>query len=190
MRHRTSRLHAHTLLILSVYCVALNCLYISSSKMPELSSHTSPGLPPLYTPQPQSPGRSGFDFHTSDSAVGEDTIQNQGPRASQHRGSDPPPSIISPAFTPPATPGFTTPSQPRRPPRSIPVDTSRSTNSPRPELLQKLPVVECEVRARIPTTTGHEMWLHVYRNNVDTKEHLAIVFGNQIRSRSLDSTLR
>jgi GTP cyclohydrolase II len=31
------------------------------------------------------------------------------------------------------------------------------------------------------------MWLHVYRNNVDTKEHLAIVFGGQIRSRSLDA---
>jgi GTP cyclohydrolase II len=31
------------------------------------------------------------------------------------------------------------------------------------------------------------MWLHVYRNSVDTKEHLAIVFGNQIRSRSLDA---
>jgi len=30
------------------------------------------------------------------------------------------------------------------------------------------------------------MWLHVYRNSVDTKEHLAIVFGNEIRSRSLD----
>jgi GTP cyclohydrolase II len=31
------------------------------------------------------------------------------------------------------------------------------------------------------------MWLHVYRNNVDTKEHLAIVFGGKIRSRSLDA---
>jgi GTP cyclohydrolase II len=31
------------------------------------------------------------------------------------------------------------------------------------------------------------MWLHVYRNNVDTKEHLAIVFGNEIRSKSLDA---
>jgi GTP cyclohydrolase II len=95
--------------------------------------------------------------------------------------------MISPAFTPPATPGFTTPSQPRRPPRSIPVDTSRTSDSPRPELLEELPLVACEVRARIPTTTGHEMWLHVYRNNVDTKEHLAIVFGSQIRSRSLDA---
>jgi GTP cyclohydrolase II len=31
------------------------------------------------------------------------------------------------------------------------------------------------------------MWLHVYRNSVDTKEHLAIVFGGKIRSRSLDA---
>lgn len=29
--------------------------------------------------------------------------------------------------------------------------------------------------------------MHVYRNNVDTKEHLAIVFGSQIRSKSLDA---
>src|SRR5690242_4589490 len=158
--------------------------------MPELPSHASPGLPPLYTPQPQSPGRDGFDFGGPESAVGDDTqhtLHAPGPREAQHRGSDPPPSIISPAFTPPATPGFATPSQPRRPPRSVPVDTSRSTDSPRPELLEELPVVECEVRARIPTTTGHEMWLHVYRNSVDTKEHLAIVFGSQIRSRSLDA---
>ncbi|KAH7380556.1 hypothetical protein DE146DRAFT_749398 [Phaeosphaeria sp. MPI-PUGE-AT-0046c] len=98
----------------------------------------------------------------------------------------PPPSIISPAFTPPATPGTSTPSHPR-PPRSIPVDTSTATQTPRPELLKELPEVDCEVRARIPTTTGHEMWLHVYRNSVDTKEHLAIVFGGQIRSRSLDA---
>jgi GTP cyclohydrolase II len=41
------------------------------------------------------------------------------------------------------------------------------------------------VRARIPTTTGQEMYLHLYKNDVDNKEHLAIVFGNQIRSRSL-----
>ncbi|KAF3010055.1 GTP cyclohydrolase II [Curvularia kusanoi] len=154
--------------------------------MPELPSSHTPGLPPLYTPQPQSPSRQGFDFHTSDSANGSDGAAAQS-SASQRRTSNPPPSIISPAFTPPATPGFTTPSQPRRPPRSIPVDTSLASDSPRPELLEELPVVECEVRARIPTTTGHEMWLHVYRNNVDTKEHLAIVFGSTIRSRSLDA---
>ena len=44
------------------------------------------------------------------------------------------------------------------------------------------------MRARIPThITGTEMWLHVYANNVDNKEHLAIVFGDHVRSRSLDA---
>lgn len=42
------------------------------------------------------------------------------------------------------------------------------------------------VRARIPTVTGAEMFLHLYQNNVDEKEHLAIVFGPHIRSKSLD----
>lgn len=55
-----------------------------------------------------------------------------------------------------------------------------------PKLLQKLPNVECVVRARIPTTTGAEMFLHLYQNDADNKEHLAIVFGNHIRSTSLD----
>lgn len=49
-----------------------------------------------------------------------------------------------------------------------------------------LPTVNCAVRARIPTVTGAELWLHVYRDDVDTKEHLAFVFGNQIKSRSLN----
>ncbi|PSN66180.1 hypothetical protein BS50DRAFT_601169 [Corynespora cassiicola Philippines] len=110
--------------------------------------------------------------------------QNEVASRAVHNGALP--SLISPAFTPPATPGLSTPSHPR-PPRSTPVDTSARSDGPVPNLLPTLPVVECEVRARIPTTTGHEMWLHVYRNNVDTKEHLAIVFGNEIRSRSLDA---
>ncbi|KAJ9630956.1 GTP cyclohydrolase II [Taxawa tesnikishii (nom. ined.)] len=58
---------------------------------------------------------------------------------------------------------------------------------PTPALLQVLPQVHCEVRARIPTTTGQEMFLHLYTNNADNKEHLAIVFGAHIRSRSLDA---
>ncbi|KAL6703896.1 GTP cyclohydrolase II [Coniothyrium glycines] len=149
--------------------------------MPNLPSHASPGLPPLYSPQPSSSGRNEF-FHTS-AALSERADDSTTTRASHHSL---PNSLISPAFTPPATPGNATPSHPR-PPRSIPVDTSVRTDSPRPDLLKKLPVVECEVRARIPTTTGHEMWLHVYRNSVDTKEHLAIVFGGHIRSKSLDA---
>jgi GTP cyclohydrolase II len=149
--------------------------------MPELPSHASPALPPLYSPQPR---LDDFSFSTSDEDLGKHAAQNNVTNTAHHR--EPPPSIISPAFTPPATPGTSTPSHPR-PPRSIPVDTSATSNTQRPELVQKLPEVDCEVRARIPTTTGHEMWLHVYRNSVDTKEHLAIVFGSQIRSKSLDA---
>ncbi|CDK24314.1 unnamed protein product [Kuraishia capsulata CBS 1993] len=52
-------------------------------------------------------------------------------------------------------------------------------------LLEELPKVECIARARIPTTQGPEIFLHLYSNNVDNKEHLAIVFGEDIRSRTL-----
>ncbi|KAI9866201.1 MAG: GTP cyclohydrolase II [Trichoglossum hirsutum] len=101
-----------------------------------------------------------------------------------------PPSLLSPAFTPPATPGTGTPAL-QREPTSVPVDSSDEVNggvgSLRPKLLDKLPEVRCIVRARIPTTTGTEMFLHLYQNNIDNKEHLAIVFGNHIRSRSLDA---
>lgn len=94
----------------------------------------------------------------------------------------PPSTLLSPAFTPPSTPGTGTPA-PQREPKAIPVDT---TNQRPPKLLETLPEVNCVVRARIPTVTGAEMFLHLYQNNVDNKEHLAIVFGPNIRSRSLN----
>ncbi|GMM47195.1 GTP cyclohydrolase II [Pichia kluyveri] len=52
-------------------------------------------------------------------------------------------------------------------------------------LPSKLPIVQCIARARIPTTQGPEIFLHLYSNDSDNKEHLAIVFGEDIRSRSL-----
>lgn len=52
-------------------------------------------------------------------------------------------------------------------------------------LPDKLPNVQCIARARIPTTQGPEIFLHLYSNDEDDKEHLAIVFGEDIRSRSL-----
>ena len=110
-----------------------------------------------------------------------------------------PSNLLSPAFTPPATPGLssasgtTTPSSPLHPhrltsePKSTPVDTLLDPPPGRaPGLLERLPVVECVVRARIPTVSGAEMFLHLYQNDVDNKEHLAIVFGDKIRSRGLD----
>lgn len=49
----------------------------------------------------------------------------------------------------------------------------------------KLPYVKCIARARIPTVQGPEIFLHLYENNLDNKEHLAIVFGEDIRSKTL-----
>ncbi|KAK3352133.1 putative GTP cyclohydrolase II [Neurospora tetraspora] len=106
----------------------------------------------------------------------------------------PPPSLLSPSFTPPQTPGTATPSTSitslsLSEPRGIPVDSSIPSGgcgTKKPKLLESLPHVECIVRARIPTTNGAEMFLHLYTNDVDNKEHLAIVFGNNIRSESLD----
>ncbi|ORZ02860.1 GTP cyclohydrolase II-domain-containing protein [Syncephalastrum racemosum] len=56
-----------------------------------------------------------------------------------------------------------------------------------PPLPKEQPVyVQCQVRARIPTNEGGEMYLYLYKNNQDDKEHLAIVYGDDLRSRSLD----
>ncbi|KAJ8114201.1 hypothetical protein OPT61_g3865 [Boeremia exigua] len=51
----------------------------------------------------------------------------------------------------------------------------------------RLPHVKCLVRARVPTTTGSDVWMYLYENDADNKEHLAIVFGNSIKSHSLNS---
>ncbi|CCG82953.1 GTP cyclohydrolase-2 [Taphrina deformans PYCC 5710] len=68
------------------------------------------------------------------------------------------------------------------------LQTSLETNSEHDNLrrnLKPLPQVTCNVRARIPTTAGYELFLHGYSNSEDTKEHLAIVIGNKINSKSL-----
>ncbi|KAI9705049.1 MAG: GTP cyclohydrolase II [Candelina mexicana] len=131
--------------------------------MPDLPSHASPALPPFYSLPSDS-----SDNHLLDN------------------GSDsPPPNLLSPAFTPPSTPGTSTPLQDRRA-ASISLDTSLHPQKP-PKLLSQLPTVDCTVRARIPTTHGTEMFLYLYKNSIDEKEHLAIVFGNEIRSKSLDA---
>ena len=130
--------------------------------MRDLPSHASP----IYSSKPESPG-----------IVPEYDLDNG-------RSESPlPATLLSPAFTPPSTPGTGTPA-PQREPKAILVDTSSQRP---PKLLEKIPEVNCVVRARIPTVTGAEMFLHLYQNDVDEKEHLAIVFGSHIRSRSLDA---
>lgn len=85
-------------------------------------------------------------------------------------------SLVSPTLTP-STLSHTTASP-------IPVDLS-SSSSTRQLLPDTLPTVRCLARARIPTTQGTEIFLHLYSNSIDNKEHLAIVFGDKIRSRTL-----
>src|SRR5437588_9314649 len=119
--------------------------------MPDLPAHASPAFPPIQSPQAQSPTRQISDFNLSHEASTQTFTDDH----TQSHSHEPPPSLISPAFTPPATPGTSTPN-PK--PRSVPVDTS-SSSTPGPALLNTLPIVECEVRARIPTTTGQEMFL-------------------------------
>ncbi|EAW07499.1 GTP cyclohydrolase II [Aspergillus clavatus NRRL 1] len=97
-----------------------------------------------------------------------------------------PASLLSPSFTPPATPGGTINTAQLLQQAQLAGVRTDTTHTKRPKLLSCLPDVECIVRARIPTTTGAEMFLHLYHNDLDNKEHLAIVFGNTIRSRSLD----
>ena len=146
--------------------------------MPDLPSHASPLLAPHARPSAQ------YLRNWSEHTAGEDE-----PSTPSLPGT-----FLSPVCTPPSTPGLSsgvsTPSQSHRhahEPKSILVDTSlEPPDRKAPRLLEELPHVECVVRARIPTVSGAEMFLHVYQNDVDNKEHLAIVFGRSIRSQSLD----
>lgn len=139
-------------------------------------------LPSFYSPR-STPVVTGSHGHEQ---VEEDlSLSSSGLLAPAHL---PPPSLLSPAFTPPATPGTQTPTTAGL--RGVPVDSSIPSGgcgTKRPKLLQTLPEVQCVVRARIPTVAGTEMFLHLYTNSADNKEHLAIVFGNDVRSQSLDA---
>lgn len=153
-----------------------------SESSPRLPAHASPAFPPLHSPKAHRPV-SDFELHDED----EPTNHRDYLRHLDSTSSDSPhlPPLLSPAFTPPATPGSFTPLHEKEP-RSIPIDRTQDTPENAPRLIEILPKVHCEVRARIPTTTGTEMWLYLYSNELDNKEHLAIVFGDRIRSKSLD----
>ena len=175
---------------------------------------TTPDLPSFYSPRSQpareeAPSTSASTTSTSTTTPADTTSASAPPPVKPNPAPDhlsldgpspqptpptpttapPPPSLLSPAFTPPTTPGTPTPGDAQRL-RSVPVDSTIPTGgagSKRPRLLETLPEVQCIVRARIPTVSGTEMFLHLYTNNVDNKEHLAIVFGPHIRSTSLDA---
>ena len=141
--------------------------------MPDFPAHASPAITPIASPKPQYRDRT-----VSDLKLGHNVVD-----------ADVRPPLVSPAYTPPQTPGIEGQRHDRQP-RSVAVPSpseDEANKEYRSKFLEQLPEVTCEVRARIPTTTGTEMWLHLYHNNVDDKEHLAIVFGPYIRSKSLDA---
>lgn len=134
--------------------------------MPDLPAHASPSIHPTSAADPTPPRGALAQLNFNDYY------------------SSQPPALVSPAFTPPSTPGTGRSTPPLH---AHPIASPEAApDQPSPPLLKTLPNVECQVRARIPTTTGVEMFLHLYTNDADNKEHLAIVFGNKIRSRSLD----
>lgn len=161
-----------------------------------------PQLPPFYSPRPIPVSRtiSELDLnaqHHPSAVPSYLQLSSTSPPSrdrhvhNHHTHEDSLPGLVSPAFTPPGTPSNGTQTPPfQKEVKGVPVDSSISgggCGSRKPKLLDELPTVNCVVRARIPTTAGTEMFLHLYQNNVDQKEHLAIVFGNNIRSRSLDA---
>ncbi|KFH42014.1 GTP cyclohydrolase-like protein [Hapsidospora chrysogenum ATCC 11550] len=153
------------------------------------ASAASDKLPAFYSPKSKSMADGDIDGSTKQ--VDELSISPPSQPSDQTHppGQLPPPSLLSPAFTPPSTPGTQTPRSVAGP-RGVPVDSSKPSGgcgSKKLKLLEELPQVKCEVRARIPTVNGDEMFLHLYTNNVDNKEHLAIIFGDHIRSKSLDA---
>ncbi|KXT17872.1 hypothetical protein AC579_5956 [Pseudocercospora musae] len=139
--------------------------------MPDFPSLASPAFTPIRSPKAERHEQNNVSHLQLDNDFSTNTA----------------PPLISPAFTPPRSP-FADGQRHDRLPRSVPTEPhDASTEASQPKLLEELPHVTCEVRARIPTTTGQEMWLHLYHNNVDNKEHMAIVFGPHIRSKSLDA---
>ena len=138
--------------------------------MPDYPAHASPAFPPI---QPRAK-RAISDFRLESNPADPSIVA--------------PPPLVSPALTPPQTPFSQNDQRADRQPKGVHIEEHAADDGePKPELLPKLPHVECAVRARIPTTTGQEMWLNLYHNDADEKEHLAIVFGPHIRSRSLDA---
>lgn len=109
------------------------------------------------------------------------SLQNPTPRRLSAADS----SLSAPSYnTPPATPPLKVVSQTKVSVTSSAVLSPAKKHTGKP--VEKDSVAWCTARARIPTPDGSEYFLHIYENSMDKKEHLAFVFGDQIRSQSLD----
>ncbi|KAG9671401.1 hypothetical protein KCU99_g5771, partial [Aureobasidium melanogenum] len=147
-------------------------------------AHASPALPPLNSPRPQNTQRT---MSTMSTMSDYDLEHNKNTEPSSSSAVKPVPEPAS-AAPPLLSPSLNSePAKSSSDPATQDAEAHEAEPAAPPALLEELPEVTCEVRARIPTTAGQEMFLHLYHNNVDNKEHLAIVFGPHIRSRSLDA---
>ncbi|KAF9914238.1 GTP cyclohydrolase II [Lobosporangium transversale] len=94
-----------------------------------------------------------------------------------------PSSLPASYSTPPATPPLTLKGEQTSPPPTATTSTTTATSA---SSVETESLAWCTARARIPTPDGSEYFLHIYENKQDKKEHLAFVFGDIIRSQSLD----
>ncbi|KAF9956077.1 GTP cyclohydrolase II [Mortierella alpina] len=131
------------------------------------SSTASPLSPPADTPPSSS-------VSTSD-------LQTPVPQRTTLHALDP--LSVASYNTPPATPPLVSVAQLQQ---QTPAASSASHSASGTAGTETDPVAWCTARARIPTPDGSEYFLHIYENTRDKKEHLAFVFGDAIRSQSLD----
>ncbi|KAF9570461.1 GTP cyclohydrolase II [Mortierella alpina] len=118
----------------------------------------------------------------SSSAVSTSDLQTPVPQRSTVHALNP--LSVASYNTPPATPPLISLSHLQQ---LTPVSSSSASSSvPSTATTETVPVAWCTARARIPTPDGSEYFLHIYENTLDKKEHLAFVFGDAIRSQSLD----
>ena len=134
-----------------------------------------PQLPPFYSPRPIPVSRTISELDLN-SQIGFDSLDLNAQRrprgislsassvASSTQDEANLPGLLSPAFTPPSTPGTHTPAL-HRPAKSVVVnsaDPQGGCGSRKPKLMEELPIVHCVVRARIPTVNGSCFYLHLY----------------------------
>ncbi|KAG9535011.1 hypothetical protein KCU79_g21877, partial [Aureobasidium melanogenum] len=119
-------------------------------------AHASPALPPLNSPRPQNTQR------TMSTMSDYDLEHNKNTESSSSSSVKPVPEPAS-AAPPLLSPSLNSePAKSSSDPATQDAEAHEAEPAAPPALLEELPEVNCEVRARIPTTAGQEMFLHLY----------------------------
>ncbi|KAF8932744.1 GTP cyclohydrolase II [Dissophora ornata] len=151
------------------------------SQQQQQQQQQQPYTPP--TPHPHSNNKDYLDTPSTTSSSSPSPVDLQTPvprRLSVHAVDL---STAQSYNTPPATPPLTL-LEKQRVQAAAAAATAAAANATVKAIND--PLAWCTARARIPTPDGSEYFLHIYENKMDKKEHLAFVFGDAIRSQSLD----